>query len=157
MTKGFLKQEVKQIKFQHFACTVCCAMFPSLFFMTHDPKSGLGLIVVRVSRSHTIRRTTRGMIPLNEESAHRRRHYLHSSKNIRDELPYAQRESDRSIPAMKGSRLKHQTARSPALAVRITFQLKYCVTTGSHINRMADKKLVEKITDWNPTGLRTKE
>ena len=28
--------------------------------------------------------------------------------------------------------------------------------TSSHLNRMADKKLVKKITDWNSTGVRTK-
>ena len=27
---------------------------------------------------------------------------------------------------------------------------------GEHLNRMEDMKLVKKITDWSPTGLRTK-
>ena len=66
----------------------------SFFSVGPHPKSGPYLIVVKVSGLHTIRRTTSGMTPLNEGLAHRRRHYLHSTQQTKDELPYSRRDTD---------------------------------------------------------------
>jgi hypothetical protein len=59
------------------------------FFLSRQPPVGQGLLIREVSRSHSIRHTTVGRIPLDEWSDRRRDFYLttHNTHNKQTSMP----------------------------------------------------------------------